>query len=168
MINTIIMLNNKRNSFVLLFIAFFINVIPVSGQNNLELITKPNLRVLDLGNSYTQGAVSYLPYLIEEMEVDVSDMCLYCVTLSNSKFSTWYNALSDDTLFVNQKYRIFKAAGGLEADAEIGLHENADASAILHYLLPTNGTLLSFISRAPSLPIMIHGRERVATANSMS
>ena len=57
------MLNNKRNSFVLLFIAFFINVIPVSGQNNLELITKPNLRVLDLGNSYTQGAVSYLPYL---------------------------------------------------------------------------------------------------------
>ena len=152
MINTIITLNNKRNSFVLLIIAFFINVIPVSGQNNLELITKPNLRVLDLGNSYTQGAVSYLPYLIGKMEVDVSDMCLYCVTLSNSKFSTWYNALSDDTLFVNQRYRIFKAAGGLEADAEIGLHENADASAILHLLTANEWDLIIIHQQSAAAP----------------
>jgi len=56
-------------------------------------VRKTNLKVLDIGNSYTRDCTQMLPLLVESAGVDVSDMSLYRAIMGGSSFKTWYNKL---------------------------------------------------------------------------
>ena len=60
-----------------------------------EVLKKPNLKVLDIGNSYTNGAVAFLPQIVKTSDVDVSDMCLYKLVRGSASFKNWCDVYDD-------------------------------------------------------------------------
>lgn len=77
-------------------------------------LQKETLRVLDIGNSYTEDATHYLPLLTKASGIDVSDMCLYKATRGGASFKNWYDIYHDkDT---TSSYAINKVIGGLNAN----------------------------------------------------
>ena len=88
--------------------------IPIPHMYNPVLnLTKPQLRVLDIGNSYTVDSTNYLPQLISSAEIDVSDMCLYTAVRGGASFKNWYDIYNDNDTY---GYSISKKIGGLNAD----------------------------------------------------
>ena len=60
-----------------------------------DFLKKPNLRVLDIGNSYTFQATQFLKQITDASGSDVSDMCLYRATVGNGRFRDWYYIIDD-------------------------------------------------------------------------
>lgn len=60
-----------------------------------SLLKKTNLKVLDIGNSYTNDATAYLPLIIDKLGVDVTDFCLYKVTYGGASFKKWFQVYND-------------------------------------------------------------------------
>lgn len=59
----------------------------------------PKFRVLDIGNSYTQNSTDYLLNLMENLELDCSDISLYRAIFSGGSFKNWvdvYNGAEPD------------------------------------------------------------------------
>lgn len=89
------------------------NVVAPKMYNPILNLQKERLKVLDIGNSYTEDAVHYLPDIITASGVDVSDMCLYKAIRGGASFKNWYDIYNDiDTA----NYTIQKVVGGLTAD----------------------------------------------------
>lgn len=81
--------------------------------NPILNLKKEQLRILDIGNSYTQDSTHYIPEIVSAAGIDVSDMCLYTAIRGSSSFKTWYDCYYDkDSL----TYGIGKVVGGLSAD----------------------------------------------------
>ncbi len=80
-------------------------------------LQKSTLKVLDIGNSYTQDATSYLSDLVSASGIDVSDMALYTATRGSASYKTWCDTYFDaDTA----GYTISKVAGTLTTTIETG------------------------------------------------
>lgn len=77
-------------------------------------LQKDTLRVLDIGNSYTDDATHYLPLLVEASGIDVSDMCLYKAIRGGASFKNWYDIYFDKDAVTS--YEVQKVLGGLNAD----------------------------------------------------
>lgn len=93
-----------------------INICLTSCAEN-PLLKKPNLKVLDIGNSYTDDATAMLPLIVKASGADVSDMCLYKAIRGGASFKNWYDIFYDKDL---SSYRINKVIGGMEANITIG------------------------------------------------
>ena len=81
--------------------------------NPILNLQKTQLRVLDIGNSYTEDSTHYIPEIVSASGVDVSDMCLYKATRGGASFKNWYD------IYHNQDtagYGISRVVGGLSAD----------------------------------------------------
>lgn len=90
-----------------------------------EVLVKPNLKVLDVGNSYTNDATAYLPLLVNELGVDVQDMCLYKAFRGGASFKSWYNVYNN---LDEDGYSISRVLGGLETKVQEGDAEPRDGS----------------------------------------
>ena len=77
------------------------------------VLKKPNLKVLDIGNSYTDGAVALLPMVVEYSGADVDDMCLFKITRGGSSFKTWCNIYNNND---NSTYVLNRVVGDLSVD----------------------------------------------------
>lgn len=77
-------------------------------------LQKKTLRVLDIGNSYTEDAIHYLPLLTKHSGVDVSDMCLYKAVRGGASFKNWCDIYCDNDS--TKSYSITKVLGGLNAN----------------------------------------------------
>ena len=74
---------------------------------------RAELRVLDIGNSFTNGAVNYLPNLISAAGIDLSNIA-HCVAYRGSaSFKSWYNCYHDND---TEAYTITKTFGNLAVD----------------------------------------------------
>ena len=74
---------------------------------------KEQLKILDIGNSYTVDATHYLPQIIAAAGVDISNICLYTAVRGGGSFKSWFDTYHDkDT----KTYSIEKLLGGLNAD----------------------------------------------------
>lgn len=81
--------------------------------NPILNLKKEQLRILDIGNSYTQDSTHYIPEIVSAAGIDVSDMCLYTAIRGSGSFKTWYDCYyNKDSL----TYGIGKVVGGLSAD----------------------------------------------------
>ena len=81
--------------------------------NPILNLQKTQLRVLNIGNSYTEDSTHYIPEIVSASGVDVSDMCLYKATRGGASFKNWYD------IYHNQDtagYGISRVVGGLSAD----------------------------------------------------
>lgn len=68
---------------------------------------KEDLKVLDIGNSYTQDAQAYLPQIIKASGID-SDFSLYRAFRPSASFKTWVDCWNDAD---NENYSIDFCAG---------------------------------------------------------
>lgn len=97
-------------------IVFYLSdgsILDINHTNNPPLdFTKPELRVLDIGNSYTEDATHYLPSIVKAAKIDVSDMCLYKAIRGGGSYKNWYNIYHDIEQY---GYSISKVLGGLSA-----------------------------------------------------
>lgn len=99
----------------------------VSGMANAEdgILKKANLKVLDIGNSYTDDATAMLPLIASMSGSDLSDMCLYRAVRGGASFKNWYDRYYDKD---NYKYSISKVLGGINAAITTGAGEGTDGS----------------------------------------
>ncbi|MBQ2522872.1 MAG: hypothetical protein II541_01580, partial [Prevotella sp.] len=86
-----------------------INICLTSCADN-SLLKKPNLKVLDIGNSYTDDATAMLPLIVKASGADVSDMCLYKAIRGGASFKNWYDIFYDKD---PSSYSIKKVIGGM-------------------------------------------------------
>lgn len=81
------------------------------------LLNRPNLKVLDIGNSYTDDATALLPRIAAASGADLSDMCLYKAIRGGATFKNWYDRYYDND---NANYSISKVLGGIDANITTG------------------------------------------------
>lgn len=87
---------------------------------------KATLKVLDIGNSFTNDATDLLPLITQASGSDVSDICIYKAIRSSASFKSWYNVYYDkDTAYT---YRIEKVLGGVRANVRTGRGDKGDGS----------------------------------------
>lgn len=94
-------------------------------QPSDRILLKPDLKVLDIGNSYTNDATAYLPYLVEQLGVEVDDFCLYKAIMGGASFRNWYQAYKD---LNSASYKVSKVIGNLEANVTEGSCSAYDGS----------------------------------------
>ena len=119
--------------FFLFFLSILLNL-PVTADD--PVIKKAELRILDIGNSYTIDATSLLPQIAKASKADLSTMCLYRCYRSGGSFKNWVDIYNDkDT---EDTYTITKVVGGLSAKVQIGKGEAGDGKLFRNVL--TNET----------------------------
>ena len=100
----------------------------VYSDATLEVLRKPNLKILHLGNSYTFDAVSYLPLIVESTGADISDLCIYRAMMAGGSFMDWYMTYND--ISVGKDYSLEKVTGGIDANCATGLFNAGDGSVL--------------------------------------
>jgi hypothetical protein len=89
-----------------------------------SVLNKAELRVLDIGNSYTTGATRLLPLVAKASNADLSTMCLYQCYRSGGAFKNWVDIYYDkDT---TATYSFSKVVGGLSANVQTGKGKMGD------------------------------------------
>lgn len=76
-------------------------------------LQKEQLKILAIGNSYTEDSTHYLPQIVIASGIDTSNICLYKAIRGSASFKTWYDCYYDQD---NATYGINKVLGGLDAN----------------------------------------------------
>ena len=100
------------------YFLFVINILlclPVTAENSV--LKKAELRVLDIGNSYTIGATRLLPLIAKASKADLSTMSLYQCCRDGGSFKNWIDIYNDND---TKSYSITKVFGGLSANVQTG------------------------------------------------
>lgn len=121
-------------SYFFLFIVSILLCLPARAEDNV--LGKAELRVLDIGNSYTLGATSLLPPIAKASKADLSTMCLYQCYRSGGSFKNWVDIYNDND--IENTYSITKVLGGLSANVQTGKGESGDGELFRNTL--TNET----------------------------
>lgn len=108
-----------------LFLSIFCIYFPSNAQTINDILKKPQLKVLDIGNSYTIDAISMLKLLTKANQMDVSDMCLYTAIRGGGSFKNWYDLYHDND---DHRYTISKVLGGIKAKISTGKGESKDGT----------------------------------------
>lgn len=104
------------------FIVCILLSLPVIAENSV--LEKPELKVLDIGNSYTGGATRLLPLIAKASEADLSTMCLYQCLRAGASFKNWVDIYNDND--IDNTYSISKVLGELPANVQTGKGEAGD------------------------------------------
>lgn len=96
------------------------------GINTGEVLAKPDLKILHIGNSFTFDAVSYLPLIVESTGTNVSDLCIYRTMRSGGSFRSWYDTYCDNDYAFD--YTIEKVIGGIDANIDTGTGKAGDGT----------------------------------------
>lgn len=107
------------------FISFLLIGLSLSANADHSLLQKPGLKVLDIGNSYTDDATAMLPLIANASGTDLSDMCLYKAVRGAGSFKNWYDRYYDRD---NHSYYIKKILGGINANINTGSGEGTDGT----------------------------------------
>lgn len=94
---------------------------------------KKELRILDIGNSYTEDVLAYLPALVKAAGINTDDICLYKLISGGSSIQTWCNTYHGQ----NQKtYTFRKVLGGLTCSHIVSNSNGAKGdSTLIHEIL---------------------------------
>lgn len=101
--------------------------------NPIHNLKKDNLRILDIGNSYTVDATNYLPKICKAAGV-VTGYSLYTAVRSSSTFKSWVDCYND---IDKAKNTISLCVGDTIAEVATGTAEAGDGSLFRNAL--TNG-----------------------------
>ncbi len=98
-------------------ILFFLLGLTLQAPADTTLLTKPGLKILALGNSYTDNYFNLLKEFTTNSGSDVSDMCLYKISRSFATFKAWLDMYEDKDIY---NYYFYKTLGGLNASVQQG------------------------------------------------
>ena len=94
-------------------------------------LKKAELKVLDIGNSYTQDSVALLSQITQASGSDVSDMCMYTATRGGASFKSWVDVYNNED---TTTYTISKLMGDLASDVETGTGQAGDGTLFRNLL----------------------------------
>ena len=103
-----------KRFYILMVFSIFMYAI---SYGQIDLLKKTNLKVLDIGNSYTEDATALLPLIAKASGADLSDMCLYKAIRNKGSFKNWYDRYYDNDDYT---YSISKVLGGVNANITTG------------------------------------------------
>ena len=119
-------------TFIRAIILFFLFTICLLADAVHPVLSKPTLKVLDIGNSYTINATTLLPLVTEASGSNISNMCLYKAIRGGASFKNWYDVYCDkDTTHC---YTISKVLGGLSTNVSTGIGTKGDGSLFRKFL----------------------------------
>ncbi len=101
------------------------------GNPTSYVLRKDSLRILDIGNSYTEDVTAFLPQVVKANGVDVSTVALYRAVRGMGSFKTWYDCYHDND---NVVYKIVKVLGGIDVNALTGDFGPGDGGAFRELL----------------------------------
>ncbi|MBR6187383.1 MAG: DUF4886 domain-containing protein [Prevotella sp.] len=93
-----------------------------------NVLTKPGLKILHIGHSFTFDAVCYLPDIVKGTGADISDLCIYRTMLGGASFRDWVDTYND--AYPWQDYQIAKVIGGIDASIATGTANGSDGSLL--------------------------------------
>ena len=73
-------------------------------------LTKDSLKVLHIGNSFTENSTAYLSNMVQRAGVNTRDMCLYKCNRGGGSFSTFIDCWNDNDV---KGYYVSKILGGI-------------------------------------------------------
>lgn len=112
--------------FVRTITTLFLLTICLMADATHPVLNKPTLKVLDIGNSYTNDATELLSLITKASGSDISNKCIYKAVRSGASFKQWYDIYCDlDTAYT---YSIKKVLGGLNANVSTGRSKKGDGS----------------------------------------
>ena len=97
--------------------VWFIWSLPAYADNGV--LKRENLKVLNIGNSYTEDATALLGLIAEASGSDLSDMCIYQAIRASGSFKAWYNRYHGIDNYEGG-YKISKVLGGIDANITTG------------------------------------------------
>ncbi len=97
----------------------------------LNVLRKDSLRILDIGNSYTDDATAMLAQVAEACGVDVSTVGIYTAVRGWGSFKSWLDCYNDKD---DQAYHTHKICGDLKANVRIGSFEAGKGEAFREIL----------------------------------
>ena len=124
--------------FLLIFLAIISLVIPLKAENSV--LKKAELRVLDIGNSYTNDATDLLPLIAKASKADLGTMCLYRCFRGGGSFKNWVDIYNDNDNA--NTYSISKVVGDLPANVQTGTGEKGDGKLFRDVLSIENWDLI--------------------------
>lgn len=94
-----------------------------SGEKNPEdVLMADTLRILDIGNSYSNDASGYLARLTQGMPLE--NVAYYHMLRDGANFRNWYNCYNGLDI---QPFKVMKKIGGLDMDVPTGQFEAHDS-----------------------------------------
>ena len=127
----------KKRLYFILFVGIVLTR-PVFAEN--PVLKKAELRVLDIGNSYTNDATNLLPLIAKESGADLTSMCLYRCYSSGASFKNWVDIYNDND---NAKtYSISIVIGDLPANVQTGKGKKGDGQLFRDVLTNENWDLI--------------------------
>ena len=108
-----------KDKMIILFALFTLSVtVNAQGESastyieNLPKVdlTKDSLKVLHIGNSFTENSTAYLSNMVQRAGINVSDMCLYRCCRGGGSFTSFFNCWNDKDA---SGYYISKVVGGI-------------------------------------------------------
>lgn len=83
----------------------------------IPFFRKDGLRILDIGNSYTDDATALLPLLVKEAKVNLKGMSLYKAVRGGASFKSWCDVYNDQDGSV---YKVSRVVGDSDTKVPVG------------------------------------------------
>lgn len=133
-------------------------------MNNPLPVLKDTMRVLALGNSYTDDATSYLPVFFANSDIDEKKICVYMGARSAASLQTW-----NDLFDINSVVKLSLKAGNLQMPVvEAPLHEILAQNWDVVVLQQQSDLAVNYSSYNPYLRNLIKGIRDVCINPNLS
>lgn len=113
-------------------------------------LQKDGLKILDIGNSYTDDATDLLPLLVKAANVDISGFCIYKATRGGASFKSWYNIYNDAD--GASKYFVSKVVGDSDNHVPTGKGSGNDGELFRRVLSEVKWDLIIIHQRSDYAP----------------
>lgn len=135
-----------------------------SHMNNPWPVLKDTMRVLALGNSYTDDATSYLPVFLANSDIDGEKVCVYMGARAAASLQTW-----NDLFDINSVVKLSLKAGKLQMPVvEAPLHEILAQNWDVVVLQQQSDVAVDYSSYNPYLRNLIKGIKSVCINPNLS
>lgn len=122
-----------------IILTLFYILLSTSSFGGNNFLKKPHLKILDIGNSYTEDATAYLKLIVDSLNVNVDDMCIYKAYRGGASFRDWYNVYHNKD---DANYSISKVVGGLNANVKEGSGRPYDGALFRRLLIEEKWDLI--------------------------
>ena len=113
------------------------------------VLKKPDLKVLDIGNSYSEDALALLPTVVQNCKVDVKDMCIYKFIRSGASFFSWCQVYDNQDTY---DYSFYRALGKMSVNVPTGVSPGDNGSLFRRVLSEVEWDLIIIHQYSPYAP----------------
>lgn len=97
---------------------------PVAHVEIDPFLQKEIIRILDIGNSYTDDATAFLPMLVEADKINLGGFNLYKAVRGGASFKSWYDVYNDND--IGHIYTVHKVLGESASGIPVGSSDGGD------------------------------------------